>query len=135
MSQSCVDLKMLCHDSGIITLRHDIVSTDMLACTERQLVRTYPKGTRFDSSNYDPMLMWRCGVQMVSLNFQYPDIFMHLNQGFFRRNGGCGYILKPAIMRRENPGEGSTPFDPDMKEPHPDVPPLDLEIEVSECMP
>ena len=44
----------------------------MLACTERQLVRTYPRGTRFDSSNYDPTLMWGCGVQMAALNFQTP---------------------------------------------------------------
>ena len=24
---------------------------------------------------------------------------MYLNQGKFRQNGGCGYILKPEIMR------------------------------------
>ena len=24
---------------------------------------------------------------------------MYLNQGKFRQNGGCGYILKPKIMR------------------------------------
>ena len=102
----------------------------MLACTERQLVRTYPKGTRFDSSNYDPMQLWICGVQMVSLNFQYPDVWMHLNQGLFRLNGGCGYVLKPDVMRRKNPGGGSTPFDPEMQEPHPDVPAIDFQIEV-----
>ena len=28
---------------------------------------------------------------------------MFLNQGKFRQNGGCGYILKPKIMR--DPGE------------------------------
>ena len=28
---------------------------------------------------------------------------MYLNQGKFRQNGGCGYILKPKIMR--NPDE------------------------------
>ena len=44
----------------------------MLACTERQLVRTYPKATSIDSSNYDPTLLWSCGVQMVALNFQKP---------------------------------------------------------------
>ena len=102
----------------------------MLACTERQLVRTYPKGTRFDSSNYDPMQMWRCGVQVVSLNFQTLDMYMHLNQGFFRQNGGCGYVLKPAVMRREDPGGGSTSFDPEMQEPHPDIPVIEFEIEV-----
>lgn len=24
---------------------------------------------------------------------------MYLNQGKFRQNGGCGYILKPKVMR------------------------------------
>ena len=55
--------------------------SDMLKCTERQLVRTYPRGSRFDSSNYDPIMMWNCGIQLVALNFQKPDICMHLNQG------------------------------------------------------
>ena len=103
----------------------------MLAATERQLVRTYPKGIRFDSSNYDPFIMWAHGIQMATLNFQTLDTYIHLNQGFFRLNGGCGYVLKPAVMRREDPGGGSTPFDPEMQIPHPDVPPIDLEIEVS----
>ena len=49
-------------------------TTEMLACTERQLVRVYPSGTRFDSSNYDPTLMWGCGVQIVSFNFQKPGV-------------------------------------------------------------
>ena len=102
----------------------------MLAATERQLVRTYPRGTRIDSSNYDPFNMWTCGIQMVTLNFQTGDTYIHLNQGFFRRNGGCGYILKPAVMRKEDPGGGSTPFDPKMQEPHPDIPPIEFEIEV-----
>ena len=106
----------------------------MLACTERQLVRTYPKGTRVDSTNYNPLPMWRCGVQMVALNYQYPDVCIHLNQGFFRQNGGCGYVLKPAVMRRVDPGGGSTPFDPEMQTPHPDVPPIELEIEVHYLM-
>ena len=61
------------------THTHTII--EMLRCTERQLVRTYPKGTRFESSNYDPIQMWNCGVQLVALNFQKPDIHMHLNQG------------------------------------------------------
>ena len=104
--------------------------TEMLAATERQLVRTYPKGVRFDSSNYDPFIMWVHGIQMATLNFQTLDTYMHLNQGFFRLNGGCGYVLKPAVMRREYPGGGSTPFDPEMQIPHPDIPPIDLEIEV-----
>lgn len=81
---------------------------------------------------------------MVALNFQYPgtyksselsllmnysllftDVQMHLNQGLFRLNGGCGYVLKPDVMRRTE-----ITFDPTMKEPHPEVPPIDFEIEV-----
>ena len=111
---------------------------DVLCCTERQLVRTYPKGTRFDSSNYDPTQMWNCGIQMVALNFQYPGVEMHLNQGFFRLNGGCGYVLKPLVMRLEDPGagggknraKGRFPFSPDLMVPHPMVTPIQLEIEV-----
>ena len=110
---------------------------ELLACSERQLVRTYPKGTRFDSSNYDPMQMWNCGIQLVALNFQYPGIEMHLNQGFFRQNGGCGYVLKPKVMRREDPGGTESddsrwraPYNPTMQVPHPEVPTVLLEIEV-----
>ena len=32
--------------------------------------RIYPKGSRFDSSNYSPVPFWCVGCQMVSLNFQ-----------------------------------------------------------------
>ncbi len=56
---------------------------------------------------------------------------MHLNQGLFRLNGGCGYILKPAVMRKEAMEAGdSAPFLPDATKPIPGVPPVDLEIEV-----
>ena len=67
---------------------------------------------------------------MVALNFQTVDTYMHLNQGFFRQNGGCGYVLKPSIMRREDPGKDLPPFDPEMQGPHPDVQAIDLDIEV-----
>lgn len=128
----CLQLCSIC----VLLFNHEFSTsthTDTLACTERQLVRTYPKGTRFDSSNYDPTIMWNCGIQLVALNYQYPDIYMHLNQGLFRLNGGCGYVLKPAVMRREDPGGtkgGSAPYNPDMQVPHPEVPSVDLEIEV-----
>lgn len=37
-----------------------------------QISRTYPKGQRFDSSNYDPVFAWNCGHQIVALNYQTP---------------------------------------------------------------
>ncbi len=55
---------------------------------------------------------------------------MHLNQGFFRNNGGCGYILKPKVMRCKDPGNAKNSYHPDMKEPHPNIDFINLEIEV-----
>jgi len=46
--------------------------TELLACTERQFVRTYPHRFRVDSSNYDPIPMWNAGIHMVALNVQTP---------------------------------------------------------------
>ncbi|XP_063300082.1 1-phosphatidylinositol 4,5-bisphosphate phosphodiesterase beta-4 isoform X2 [Pelobates fuscus] len=67
---------------------------------KRQMSRIYPKGGRVDSSNYMPQIFWNAGCQMVSLNFQTPDLAMQLNQGKYEYNGSCGYLLKPDFMRR-----------------------------------
>uniref|UniRef100_A0A8C1U9Y1 1-phosphatidylinositol 4,5-bisphosphate phosphodiesterase n=1 Tax=Cyprinus carpio TaxID=7962 RepID=A0A8C1U9Y1_CYPCA len=69
---------------------------------KRQMSRIYPKGGRVDSSNYMPQIFWNAGCQMVSLNFQTPDLGMQLNQGKFEYNGACGYLLKPDFMRRSD---------------------------------
>lgn len=37
----------------------------------------------------------------VALNYQTAGLMMDLYHGWFQKNGGCGYILKPAIMREE----------------------------------
>ncbi|XP_065174964.1 1-phosphatidylinositol 4,5-bisphosphate phosphodiesterase beta-4-like [Sycon ciliatum] len=70
--------------------------------TQRQNTRIYPKGTRVDSSNYQPQVFWNVGCQMVSLNFQTLDLPMQLNLGKFDYNGMCGYLLKPEVMRRSD---------------------------------
>ena len=57
---------------------------------KRQMSRVYPKGGRVDSSNYMPQIFWNAGCQMVSLNFQTPDLPMQLNLGKFEYNGNCG---------------------------------------------
>ncbi|KAF6034895.1 PLCB4 [Bugula neritina] len=69
---------------------------------KKQLSRIYPKGGRVESSNYMPQIFWNAGCQMVSLNFQTPDLAMQLNQGKFEYNGNCGYLLKPEFMRRSD---------------------------------
>lgn len=49
------------------------------------LTRTYPKGTRVDSSNYNPVPAWSVGCQLVALNFQTTDTPLILNDGLFRQ--------------------------------------------------
>ncbi|KAK4560721.1 1-phosphatidylinositol 4,5-bisphosphate phosphodiesterase beta-4 [Recurvomyces mirabilis] len=58
-------------------------------------MRAYPKGTRVRSSNLDPALFWRQGVQMVALNWQEStDAAMMLNEAMFLGSGG--WVLKPS---------------------------------------
>lgn len=74
-----------------------------------QFTRVYPKGSRIDSSNYDPIKLWNCSVQLAALNYQTPDRAMQLNQAKFQlMNGACGYILRPQFMFDPT----FTPYDP-----------------------
>jgi hypothetical protein len=74
------------------------------------LMRTYPAGSRIDSSNFDPNLFWRMGIQIVALNWQNWDEGMMLNEGMF--SGSDGYILKPEGYR------GSREWTPCVEEPN-----------------
>lgn len=75
---------------------------------EEHLTRTYPAGVRVDSSNYNPILAWAMGCQLVALNFQAHDTSLILNDGRFRQHGGCGYVLKPFIESGGRPSEPRT---------------------------
>uniref|UniRef100_A0A3Q2ZD67 1-phosphatidylinositol 4,5-bisphosphate phosphodiesterase n=1 Tax=Kryptolebias marmoratus TaxID=37003 RepID=A0A3Q2ZD67_KRYMA len=81
---------------------------DFVEYNKLQLSRIYPKGTRVDSSNYNPQLFWNAGCQLVALNFQTIDLSMQLNLGMYEYNGKCGYRLKPEFMRR--PDKQFDPF-------------------------
>lgn len=59
------------------------------------MTRIYPHSSRVDSSNYNPVIAWAIGSQLVALNFQTDDTAMTMNDGRFRENGGCGYVHKP----------------------------------------
>ncbi|XP_010431793.1 PREDICTED: phosphoinositide phospholipase C 3 isoform X1 [Camelina sativa] len=72
--------------------------TDVVRFTQRNLVRIYPKGTRVDSSNYDPLVGWTHGAQLVAFNMQGHGKQLWIMQGMFRANGGCGYVKKPRIL-------------------------------------
>ncbi|KAF9599106.1 hypothetical protein IFM89_035385 [Coptis chinensis] len=86
--------------------------TALVRFTQRNLLRVYPKGTRFNSSNYNPLIGWMHGAQMVAFNMQGYGRALWLMQGMFRSNGDCGYVKKPDILMQSN-----RLFDPKIKLP------------------
>ncbi|KAI5663460.1 hypothetical protein M9H77_22783 [Catharanthus roseus] len=76
---------------------------DIVRYTQRNFLRIFPKSSRLDSSNYNPLLGWTHGAQMVALNMQGHDRYLWLMQGLFRANGGCGYVKKPDILLESGP--------------------------------
>ncbi|KAF9531255.1 hypothetical protein CPB83DRAFT_849645 [Crepidotus variabilis] len=78
---------------------------DLIKHTRTHLVRTYPKGTRLRSTNYDPHRFWVAGAQVVAINWQTFDLGYMINYAMFQRNGRTGYVLKPAALRQHAPKE------------------------------
>ena len=56
-----------------------------------KIMRMYPKASRIYSTNYNPMIHWLTGAQMVALNIQTNCSNTQLNYAMFERNGACGY--------------------------------------------
>jgi len=54
--------------------------------------RAYPRGTRFDSSNYDPAMAWFLGFQLVALNFQ---VRLRWGRGKAQGRPGAGTMHVP----------------------------------------
>jgi len=76
-------------------LSNEKTERKLFSFNQTNLSRIYPKGTRFLSSNLDPILPWAAGCQMVALNFQASDKINMMNRAKFLQNGNCGYVLKP----------------------------------------
>ncbi|XP_026073701.1 inactive phospholipase C-like protein 1 [Carassius auratus] len=74
---------------------------ELVNFTKRSLTRVRPSSVRLDSSNPNPQGYWKGGVQLVALNQQTPGAMLDLTRGRFMQNGGCGYVLRPAVMREE----------------------------------
>jgi hypothetical protein len=79
-------------ESRILEL-HSTHHREMFAHNKNYFMRLFPDGSRIDSSNPDPSPFWRKGVQMVSLNWQFIDEALMLNEGMFA--GEQGWVLKP----------------------------------------
>ncbi|KDO68974.1 hypothetical protein CISIN_1g007399mg [Citrus sinensis] len=88
---------------------------DIVRFTQRNLLRIYPKGIRVDSSNYNPLIGWSHGAQMVAFNMQGHGRSLWLMHGMFRANGGCGYVKKPNFLLQTGPH--NEVFDPKVKLP------------------
>lgn len=52
------------------TFKTELPEPNFSRYNKRQMSRIYPKGTRVDSSNYNPQPFWNVGCQMVALNYQ-----------------------------------------------------------------
>ncbi|XP_014029003.2 inactive phospholipase C-like protein 1 [Salmo salar] len=74
---------------------------DLVGFTKRTLTRVRPSSVRLDSSNPNPQGYWKGGVQLVALNQQTPGAMLDLHRGRFIQNGGCGFVLRPGVMRDE----------------------------------
>ncbi|KAF6758093.1 1-phosphatidylinositol-4,5-bisphosphate phosphodiesterase 1 [Ephemerocybe angulata] len=73
--------------------------TDLIEHDRTHLVRIYPKGTRVNSTNYEPHRYWAAGCQVVAINWQTFDMGYVMNQAMFQRNGRSGFVLKPQALR------------------------------------
>ncbi|XP_049585013.1 1-phosphatidylinositol 4,5-bisphosphate phosphodiesterase delta-4 [Syngnathus scovelli] len=107
--------KRLAKEAGADFVRHNV----------QQLSRIYPSGLRTDSSNYNPQELWNVGCQIVALNFQTAGLEMDLNDGLFRQNAQCGYVLKPSFLR-----DNRTRFNPEKPQEQPGYKPMRLSIQV-----
>lgn len=79
-------------ESGVKEV-HEKSAVELFNHNRSFLMRAYPSGLRIGSSNLDPAVFWRKGIQIVALNWQNWDEGMMLNEGMFAGTGG--YVLKP----------------------------------------
>lgn len=84
---------------------HEAYAAAIFEHNKKYLMRVYPFGLRFSSSNADPTEFWKRGAQLVALNWQKCDEGMMLNEGMFAGEGG--YVLKPPGFR---PGDAPPVF-------------------------
>ena len=74
--------------------------SDLEKHNQQYLMRVYPKGSRLDSSNFDPLQAWRRGVEMAALNWQTYDVPQQVNEAMFAAGSDrLGYVLKPEELR------------------------------------
>jgi phosphatidylinositol phospholipase C delta len=88
-------------EKRILELHASEKKAELLAHNRRFFMRAYPNPSRVDSSNMDPSLFWRKGVQMVAMNWQCWDEDMVLNDAMFAPDTR-GWVLKPPGFRSDD---------------------------------
>lgn len=73
---------------------HEKFPREVFTHNKNFFMRAFPAGRRINSSNPDPSLFWRRGVQMVAMNWQNMDEGMMVNEAMFA--GEDGWVLKPS---------------------------------------
>lgn len=68
--------------------------------TKNHLCRIFPNPRKVPSNDVDPVLPWSLGCQLVAMNVHADG--MTVADGRFRKNGGCGYVLKPRALLRND---------------------------------
>lgn len=81
---------------------HETNPTALFKHNKNFFMRAYPKGLRLNSSNLNPSVFWRQGVQIVALNWQRWDGGMMQNEAMFA--GTAGWVLKPEGYRSTSSG-------------------------------
>ncbi|KAF1912229.1 PLC-like phosphodiesterase [Ampelomyces quisqualis] len=76
---------------------HEMNPAGLFKHNKHFFMRAYPKGLRLNSSNLNPSVFWRAGVQIVALNWQRWDGGMMQNEAMFA--GTAGWVLKPEGYR------------------------------------
>ncbi|CAF1472156.1 unnamed protein product [Adineta ricciae] len=122
VNRSC-EMSSLSEDHASSVMRDH--ARDFLEYNQRQLSRIYPRGTRWNSYNFNPYLFWPIGCQMVALNYQILDPPMQINLGLFSFNRACGYIEKPAALC-----EPQSLFDPRVAKDIENIVSYDINIKV-----
>ncbi|KAI1622758.1 1-phosphatidylinositol-4,5-bisphosphate phosphodiesterase [Exophiala viscosa] len=67
------------------------------------MMRVYPKGTRINSNNLNPVPFWAVGAHICALNWQTFAAPLQLNEALFA--GSDGFVLKPAELRSGGSGK------------------------------
>lgn len=98
-------------EDSFLSLAEDTRKLPQLLAHNRDFfMRIYPKGLRVDSSNPDPSIPWRRGVQMVAMNWQKSDEGMMINDAMFA--GTNGWILKPPQLLSDHNTDLRTNWQP-----------------------